>query len=277
MAKQVIGSIPEFTQDDSNPEGIKDIHAPQEASESDAQTTDETPVEKGKDTPSVPPAENEPVAAGGNQPNVDTRDLKTELISEIEGLKDARRELIFELKDLRGEKRELKEREIEKVDEKIDTLEDVNPDDVSLIDRILNAKGYVSKRGVQQMLSESKKQDALDKFLQEYPEYSEDNDPDRKKFGPLLREVSLYKEPSDPQQWGAILRKAHRSLHGNQAPSERPAAVTKRQIEIAGVGAGGAQRSSSVKPFSFEKRMALVNGGWSEEEIQSMEARANQE
>jgi len=275
MANQVIGSIPEFTQD-SEPVQPQEVNS-EVASESDAEPAEETSADKEKETPSQPPQDIKPAAEPEKEPSADTRDLRTELLGEIEGLKQARKELIFELQDLRGQKRELKEEQISQVQEEIDKLEDINSDDVQLIDRILRAKGYVSKESVQKMFLESKRQDEIDKFFKEFPEYSEENDPDRKKFGPLLREVSLYKEPTNPSMWAKLLRKAHQALTGNKASGERGIAITKRRLEVAGVGSGGAQRSSSVKPFSIEKRIMLLNGGWSEEDIQRMEERSSLE
>jgi hypothetical protein len=181
------------------------------------------------------------------------------------------------LKDLRGTKREAKQAELTTVEENLDKLEDVNTDDVNLIERILRARGFIRKDEVTKMYSEAQKQEEIEKFFKEYPEYSEDHDPERRKFGPLLQEVSLYKEPSDPKLWGQILRRAHRNLEGMKSASERPIAIKKRQVEIAGVGSGGAQRSSSIKAFTPEKRYALQQGGWSEEEIHRMEERSNQE
>ena len=127
------------------------------------------------------------------------------------------------------------------------------------------------------MVYESRKQEVFSKFFKEFPEYNDANDPDRRKFGPLLRELSLYKEPDDPELYAELLRRAHSSVSGNRGSSGRSPSVLKRQAEIAGVGAGGAQRSSSVESFSLEKKMILRQGGWSEEDILNMEKRASQE
>ena len=135
MPDNVIGKMPEFTSDS---ESVEPTAAPDSGAPSEE-------VELEKETPSVPPAEQTPDAEPEREPVVDTEDLKTQKLREIAALEETRRELIHELGDLRGQKREAKQEQIAKVEEKIDALEDVNPDDVNLIDRVLKAKGYVAK------------------------------------------------------------------------------------------------------------------------------------
>jgi hypothetical protein len=277
-----IGQMPAFASDEN--QGTDEVlNAPVDenleesaTSESDVETGVTAPVE-GEEALPEPPAGEEPASFGENQTgdSISTSKQQEELQSAIEGLKETRREILEEIRDLRGQRREGKQAELETVQDKIDNLEDVNPDDVNLIDRILRSKGYIPKGDVQHMLSESKKADEIDKFLADYPEYNEDNDPDRKRFEPLIREVSLYKEPADPKDWGRLLRKAHKALtgsQGSQVASGRGVPAMKRQAEIAGVGSGGVQRSSSVKSFTPEHRSRLLDGGWSEEEVKEMEA-----
>lgn len=283
MAGQVIGKIPEFTGEESVTSAEEETKLPKAeegaAPSSGAESGAETPPEKEgeKETPPTPPVEKEPATVLESEPSDSAGDLKERLNLEIEELKDVKRELILELKDLRGQRRESKEAEIAKVEEKLDDLNDINPDDVQLIERILRAKGYTPKEETQKMLYEARKEEEFEKFFQEFPEYSQDNDPDRRKFGPLLREISLYKEPQDARSYGKVLRKAHRAITGTGVSSGRGAAGAKQRAALAGVGAGGAQRSSSVEPFSPEFRANLKAGGWSDEDIQRMEQRASAE
>lgn len=270
MANQVIGSIPEFTNDGGEPSEKLKATAPSaveplEEAPAGGETQEET------ETPTEPPAENTPDEDGESQPVDNTGELKNELLTEIEGLRDARKELIYELKDLRGEKRELKKQELETVEEKIDDLNDLNPDDVILIDRIIKAKGYVAKEEVDKRFFEEKKQAQIDKFFKEFPEYNETNDPDRKKFAPLLDKLSMFREPKTLNEFNEFLRLAHTSLSGNKISSGRIAAVRQQQVKTAGVGAGGVQRPSSIEPFNAEKRAMFRAGGWSEEDIARME------
>lgn len=273
-AGEVVGSIPDFTSDSTPVEPKEPIVT--EAADSAANPSEDGHT--GKETQTEPPADTTPAQGSEVPESVDTSTIKEEKQREINSLEEAKRELILELDDLRGQKREAKKAEIAEVQQEIqDKLEDINPDDVSLIDRVLKAKGYVARGDVSKMFYDARKNEVFSKFLKEFPEYSEVNDPDRRKFGPLLRELQLYKEPSDPDVYGDLLRRAHSGLSGSRAASGRSPAVQKRQAEIAGVGSGGAQRSSSVQSFSVEKRMILQQGGWSDEDIANMEKRASSE
>ena len=275
-----IGKTPEFTEDTPSEELGKKVsgQSPEEIAEN--------PAIKEKETPSEPPAEEKPADEQPKEvPSEDIgvlkeklrdelrQELKTEVEKEVHGLRDAKKELILELGELRGERRRAKEAEIREVQDKIDDLKDLHPQDVEIVERILQAKGYVAKRDIDKMLYESRKQEEIAKFLSEFREYSEENDLDRKRFDPLLKEVSLYKEPEDPKMWGTLLRRAHKALTGTQTTDDRAIPVKKQQLKVAGVGAGGSQRSSSVSPFDEKKRQRLSDGGWSEEEIRGMEQR----
>lgn len=270
MANQVIGNIPEFTNDGGEPS--KELKAtalsavePLEEAPTGGETQEET------ETPTEPPTEETPDEVVESQPVDNAGELKNELLSEIEGLRDARKELIYELKDLRGQKRELKEQELKAVDDKIDDLNDLNPDDVTIIDRIIKAKGYVAKEEVDKRFFEEKKNAQIDKFFKEFPEYNETNDPDRKKFAPLLDKLSMFREPKTLDEFNEFLRLAHTSLSGNKISSGRISAIQQQQVKTAGVGAGGGQRPSSIEPFNAEKRAMFRAGGWSEEDIARME------
>lgn len=273
----VIGKIPDFT-DDSSEEVGKVSDKPEK--------TTETPVVEEKETPSEPPTGEQPATSETEEgEDIETdkeklkdelrQELKTEVEKEVQGLKEARKELILELGELRGERRKAKEDEISEVQDKIDDLKDLHPQDVEIVERILQSKGYVSKGTVDKMLYESRKQEEVSKFLNEFREYSDENDPNRKKFEPLLREVSLYKEPEDPKMWGTLLRRAHKALIETQSINDRTISVKKQQLKVAGVGAGGSQGSSSAKPFDERKRQLLKDGGWSDEDINIMEKRNN--
>ncbi|MFZ2151785.1 MAG: hypothetical protein WAV09_01610 [Minisyncoccia bacterium] len=244
--------IPEFTTD----EGTAGDLTP---------TVEETTTEE-KETPTAAATEpTEPAQTGD-----DTDDLKAQLKDTVEGLKEAKRELIKELGDLRGQKRDLKKQEIAAIDQKVDDLKDVHPDDVALIERTLRAKGYVSQGEVNKMFYEARKQEEISKFLSEFPEYKPENDADNKKWSAIVSEASLYKEPDTPEGWATILRRAHRAT-GSQTVSDRTVAVKKHNVQVAGVGSGGGQRSSSYKPFTPDQRWAMEKGGYTSEEISNLE------
>ena len=92
-----------------------------------------------------------------------------------------------------------------------------------------------------------------------------------------MKEFSLYRQPDNPRFAAELLRRAHRASTASRTTSDRDIPVKQRQIQIAGAGAGGVQRSSPVKPLSPRIRYALEEGGWSEEEIKSYEQKLTKE
>jgi len=263
MAREVIGKFPEFTSDEPQSEET----GREEVKEAGAK---EVPEEE-KETPSELPAEEKPAEEipkeeiPEEKPGVDTG----ELLKQIQGLQAEKEKLLSEIKDLRGQRRELKKEELGKVEEKIEELKDLHPEDVAIIEKILRAKGYITKEEAQRMYYDQVKQEELNKFLEKYPEYKPENDPNDINWNALQREVSLYRMPQDPHLIGMILERAHRAIQ--KVPSERGIPAQKKKLEIAGVGAGGVQRSSSRKTLPSHYRQILERGGWSEEEIQKIE------
>ena len=256
MARDTLGKIPKFTDEETPPEEL--------GTEEVKETPTEEVEEEEKETPSELPAEEKP--AEEESPSDDTG----ELLQAVESLQTEKEKLLREIQELRGQRREIKKEELVRVDEKLDELKDLYPEDISVIDRILKAKGYVTKGEAQKMFYEQVKQEELTKFLEKYPEYKPENDPNDINWNALQRELGVYRMPENPHLVEGILYRAHKAVQ--KVPSERGIPAKKRQVEIAGVGAGGTQRSSSLKTLPAQKRQALEQGGWSEEEIREIES-----
>lgn len=258
MEKQIVGAIPEFTQDEAP------VQTP--ASPEPAEVTPEAAPEKETLPPPPEGKPTEPPEASDNTPVLSQDEQR-----ELQGLRTERVNLLKEITDLRGTKRDLKQEELRRVDERIDELKDLNPDDVSIIDRVLRAKGYITKQEASQMSYEATKTEELGKFLERYPEYKPENDSGDVNWTALQREISYYKMPEDPRKISEILERAHRSIA--KVPSGQPIAVRQRQIEVAGAGKGGVQRPSESKSLDPHQRAAYAAGGWTEEEISQIEKR----
>lgn len=251
----IVNAIPEFTPDVET--GTQ---------EEGAESAPESPEgEMEKETPAEPPAAEEPVDVPEGTPHVDTSGLE----KTVQGLQTERVKLLKEISELRGTRREIKQDQLIKVEERIDELKDLHPDDVSTIDRVLRAKGFVTKEEAQGMFYEAVKQEELNKFLEEFPEYKPENDPNNSNWNSLERELALYRRPGDPHQVRDLLLRAHRAIA--KPTSDRTLPAKKRTVEIASVGSGGANRSSSHKALDPERRAMLAQGGWSEEDIRRIE------
>ncbi len=259
MAQNTIGSVPEFTQDSPNEEGVlKEVKEAVLEEGAEQQTdTAELPAEK---------------PTSGNVSEDTTEPSNQVLETQINGLQEERVKLLKEISDLRGQRREIKQEQLGRVEQQIDDLKDIHPEDAQLIERVLRSKGYISKTEAEGMFYESVKQEKLEAFLTKYPEYKPENDPNDANWSALQKEIGFYKMPSDPHQIPEVLERAHRNVI--RVPSDLTVPAKQRQVAVASVGAGGVQRSSSSnKQFTSEQRQAFKQGGWSDEEISSMEQR----
>lgn len=244
---------------------------PEEEAEEGVKEAPTEEVEEEKETPTELPAEQEETLEEkpGTEVSEPSKADDTELERQMRGLQEERVRLLKEIQELRGQRRDLKKDELAKVDDKIEELNDVHPDDVNLIEKVLRSKGYVTKAEAEGMSYKAVSDEELNQFLSEYPEYKPENDPQDVNWNTLQRALAIYARPTDPRSWREILRKAHKDI----APvsSDRTLAVKKQQVRTAGVGASGVQKSSSRKTLTAEQRRAYEDGGWSKEEISKLE------
>lgn len=255
---QTVGKLPEFTDDaPANPEKEVVITAPEGAEEKETPATEEEkPAEPSVDTENSPDPEKE----------------KTE--AEVLALQKEKTDLLKEIQELRGNRREIKEKKLEIVQQQIDELKDLNPDDVGLIDRVLRSKGYVTKQEAGQMFYEAAKQEELDKFLSKYPEYKPENDPNDVHWAAFNRQIEKERElgyqlPKNPHLIAQFLERVHKELNPRQASGK---GATEQRIRLASVGSSSTQQpSNSSKRMDPAKRSILERGGWNEEEIRRME------
>ena len=255
-----IGKVPEFTEDE--------VTQPSEAGiEEDKQVATDEVVSEEKETPTEPPADIKPAVQTDNLQGGDAREQQEK---QIRGLQEEKQKLLQEIVSLRGQRREIKEEQVLKVQEKIDDLKDLHPEDVQTLDRILKAKGYVTKGESNQMYYDAVKQQELENFLAKFPEYKAENDPNDVNWNVLQRELKYYRMPENPHEIIQVLERAHRAV--SRVSGDRSTEVKKHQVEVASVGGGGAQRSTPTrKSLDPEKRAIYERGGWSEEEILKIE------
>ena len=123
------------------------------------------------------------------------------------------------------------------------------------------------------MFYQSVENEELTKFLEKYPEYKPENDPNNINWNVLERELGWMKKPVNPHLIGDMLERARKMATGFVAPSDHGLPEKKRQVQLASVGSVGTQRSSSSpKTLSSQQREIYERGGWTEEEIKSIEA-----
>lgn len=246
--ENTIGKIPEFTSDETVtpqpqvPEEVKPLET-------------ETPV---------PPAEkpdDQVVIEESPAPSQD------EVKQAEQGLQNELVKLRKEIADLRGQKREIKQEQINTVQAQIDELKDLHPDDVATIDRVLRAKGYMTKPEADKMFYEAVKTEELTKFLDEFPEYKPENDPGDVNWQTLQAELAWFTAPKNPRDVATLLRKAHKQVV--KVPSAINTAPAKRQVQLAGAGSQGTQQTTPTVKLDPDRRAMLK--GFTDEEIQLME------
>ena len=272
MTDNKIGQIPDFTPD----EGV----AGESQEEVKQGLGNGEPESVERETPTEPPAESEeseqkPAEEVSSDDN--TRDVPEEVLNKAvakatEGLRNEVVKLKRELASARGTDRTAIQGKIEKVQDKIEELKDIAPEDINLIDRILRAKGYITKEDSSKMYYDTVKKEEVNRFLDKFPEYKPENDPDDVNWSALQNQVSSwYRMPDDPRQVGELLLKAHRDIA--KAPSDRGAIeIKKQQVKIASSGSASTQRSSP-KPANprLSSLLRTHMHGWSDEEIRQME------
>lgn len=200
---------------------------------------------------------------------VETVNHSDNLSKQLQGLQEERAKLLREIQELRGQRRELKKDELQKVENKIDIIEDVNPADVALIDKVIRAKGYLTREESQKMFYDSVKNEEINKFLEKHPEYKPENDPNDINWNSLQREFSIFRAPEDPRLIGDRLERAHKSL--SRYVTEPNLEVKKQQVKTASLGSGTTPKASPKKTLDPTKRLLLEQGGWTEAEIREIE------
>lgn len=263
---QIIGSIPEFSED-----GVP----PQESPVVEEEVKEIAPAAiEEKDTPELPAEKpGQPAVDISETPVVESQDV----IEANRGLQEERVKLLKEISELRGQRREIKQDQLKRVEQQIDELKDVNPNDVNLIERVIRSKGYMTKEESNRMFYETVKQEELNKFLEKYPEYRPENDPNDLNWNALQRELGYYRSPENPHQIADLLERSHKVIA--RVPSAPVNTATKqRQVQLASAGSGGSQRvSQSVgKTLDPERKAMLKSGGFSDEDIASMEKRLSE-
>jgi len=266
----IIGEVPEFNDaeskenQDNNVKSSDSIEAIIEG-DKEVKETDTDKVSEEKETPDESSTSEKPAQKS---------DDGSGSAEAVTGLQKEKDKLLQEIQNLRTVRREIKQKEIPPAPQAEDKLEDIAPQDLQVLDRILKAKGVLTREEWQREEYQQIQNQELEKFLDKYREFRPENDPEDKNWNALLKEFSLYKTPADPHQVGMFLERA-RQVISVPSTGERDAKVNQNKIELASKGRGGVQRSSSSQSSNSnlsenEKAELLRRGGWSEEEINDL-------
>ena len=167
----------------------------------------------------------------------------------VSALAKEKEKLLRDITELRKDRRELRKPKEEEVI--TDKLDDINPKDIALIEKVLKAKGYVKKDDVSALTYQEKLESHKDSWLKDHQEYLPENDPDDKRWSALNSTLgSYFKSPSDPSKIGKLLDAAHAMIGGNvrqiQTKPKAQVEAAKERVNVASKGTGG--RSTTMAP-----------------------------
>lgn len=258
----IVGTIPEFSEGsmENGEEEVKETMGEQLIEETD--TPAELPADEQENV------DQKPAQTGDNTDNDPVLDAK--LAKATEGLRKEIVGLRNKVNTLTGGDRKLAQEQLVVTQQKLDDLADVNPADVALIEKVIKSKGYVTKDEAQAVNYDTVQKQVLATFLDKYPEYKPENDPENTNWNRLVGEYGLYAKPRDPMQIATLLERSHKAT----APivSDRNLPEKKRALQVASAGSGGKGKSSSGgTPLTAQQRLMYEQGGWSAEEIDAME------
>jgi hypothetical protein len=278
--------------------------AEEETDEEDDESTEEESTEAEEGTPANSDANDDPddepekeeivdtpkeVVEKKLQPIEDLEKTKKELEDEVAELASdpSRTNLLDDIKELRVARRILKGQPFKKdspvfvkKENDEDLLKDVAPDDVSMIEKVLRAKGYVPRSELEREQSvrtyKQQMDDATNEWLKENPEFDVDHDTDNTKWQKLHDYISEnFDAPKNPKASKDLLDMARDKMFGKKTPTlpeKSPYSIAAKKEKIAVSSAkpssGGTNVSSSPSKLGSSARQNMI--GFSEEELAEM-------
>ena len=158
-----------------------------------------------------------------------------------------------------------------------DDLSDIDIEDQKRLDRVLKAKGFVSKAEVQETLLKQSQQEVEDSFFTSHPEYSVDTDQNDLLYNALKEEITIFAKPQSASGMKRVLERAHKAVQ-ERYPSSFPtkgslsAEMAKQhRKDVASIG-GGATSSGISKQSTLTEtqKEEFRRGGFTEEDIAEM-------
>ena len=192
----------------------------------------------------------------------------------VEALELEKERIRREISDLRTQRREVRGQSKEQVvvEKTSDELNDVSPQDVELIEKVLRAKGFVKKDELQSSIYQDKVASYQDKWLETHPEYLPANDPEDKNWNLLRQTIDTYfRLPSNPREISKVLDMAHGMIKPSVAIPVRNRAdvnAAKEKLQSASRSAAPSATKSAPSRTSELKSEYLI--GFTDEEVKEI-------
>lgn len=247
---------------------------PVKASESEEET--EEPVSEGE--PDEPVKKEEPKPVAGETPRENALRLEVERVKAK--LRQERGKKL--LGDVQPQKATAP---TELTAEDQEALKAYDPEQVANLEKVFGVlakkQGYVKKDEFNKQNYQTTSQEVFDSWMENHPEYSEDNDPNGILWNRFKEEFNLYVKPENPKTYVKIFNKIHNEIFGiTTKPKETPGQAKAKQekIQVASAGSKASvapkkgeqlRRSASEQQLSQLARGGALQG-FTQEEIEEM-------
>jgi len=222
----------------------------------------------------------------GDTEEEDTKEEETENIEDseirsIEGETPKERALRLEVTRMKREVSKYKKDElftpIPKPQQVNKVLEDYDVDQVKELKSILSAAadelGFVKKDELYKTLTEDRRDDIWNSFLDKHPEYLLENDPEGVFYNQLKEEFSIFKEPTTAKGFQQLLNRAHESIFGIKSTPININKINAQQekIKVASHSGGTVgSKSKSSKPIDTSNLRLDALKGFTQDEINEL-------
>lgn len=265
--------------------------------------TDDDDLEE-KETPGEPSAQKEPEDQdtsdeedeGSNDEKENVTPPQKAKVAD-DGLKDVpgetprERALRLQVTQLRAKARQERMGEIigqpkitpptrEMSDEQKQVLSKYKPEDIAalrdVIPLLASEMGFVREDQLIQKEVVKESNNVFETFMNEHPEYSEENDPDGTLWEALKEEYALFETPKSPKQLQKILERSHKEVFGIQpAGALKTVKTAQEKVKVASHGSNSkpqvnARREESLVRGNPEGARKDMLKGFSEEDLEAM-------
>jgi hypothetical protein len=132
----------------------------------------------------------------------------------------------------------------------------VSNEDVELFKTYAKAAGIPFRDDIESLKKDQyveTQRQVVDKFLDEFPQYKPENDKDDSQWGKIQAELGLYKNPQNPKEWYALLKRAHSSIQPDNSFQKGKAlghaeANLQEQTKLGGGSPGAKAPTQKLSP-----------------------------
>lgn len=139
-----------------------------------------------------------------------------------------------------------------------DPLKKYNPEQVAEFKRLASAVGFVDVNKLKEIEETKIKDQTLNNFWTQHPEYYQEHDPQGIKYGALKQELEMFN--LSPRNLGKALEAAHKAVSQRWTTSEETAKAiaAKARVSAAGVGNSGNSSGEEIDVSKYSEAQLAV-------------------